>query len=286
LTKIPRSVPSGLSLPWLLALIGGGMVASMLGMVVVNWVGAVTLGGATWFGSNVVVWVALCLLLAGTEQPRITWVMARSSKQVSFSSVRGVAALPKRELTAAVGVFTLIVWNWAAAFGDATVIFPLAAAALGIVRVVRRSPFSRWQWMGSAMLVGHGMTVALGTTGAATSWVPAATVWFQVLLWWMFTHRAVKREDEGLAARTALTQASYFLADGQFVEAERRVRAALPLAATSEIAAAALEVLAATLAGQLRLAEAERALKGSLELDPTNVEARKRMEEIKRVQMV
>ena len=77
-------MPSGLSLPWLLALIGGGMVASLLGMVVVNWVGAVTLAGAAWFGANLVVWVALCLLLAGTEQPKITWVMARSSKQVSF----------------------------------------------------------------------------------------------------------------------------------------------------------------------------------------------------------
>ena len=84
-----------------------------------------------------------------------------------------------------------------------------------------------------------------------------------------------------------MTRASYFIADGQFSLAEEQVRtAALPLATTKEIAGAALQVLAASLAGQLRLAEAERALKGSLELNPDDEEAKKRMEEIRRVQLV
>ena len=220
------------------------MVVSLLGVLLVNWIGAVTLGGVAWVGANVVVWVALCLLLAGTEQPKITWILARSTRLVEFSRVRGARKLPRWELSAAVCFFALLIGNWLAAFRDGTVVFPLAAAALGVARVVRRAPFSRWQWIGCVLLPLHQFTMAFG--GAPPRSV-AVTVWFEVVLWWMFTHRAVKREDDGLAARMALTKASYSIADGQFVEAERQVRAAMPLATTKEIAAAALQVLAATL---------------------------------------
>ena len=276
-------MPSGLSLPWLLALIGGGFVASLAGLLLVNWIGTITLSGVAWWGGNLVAWAALCFLLAGTEQPKIMWIIARSTRLVEFATSRPAGPLPYREIALAACFFALVIWNWARTFSDSTVLFALAAAALGIARVRRRSPFSRWQWIGAGLLI---LRQAFDAFGPSMAGWPAAATWFEVVLWWLITHRAVKREDDAVAARLALTRASYYIADGQFSLAEEQVRSALPLATTKEIAAAALQVLAASLAPQLRLAEAERALKGSLELNPADEDAKKRIKEIRRIQLV
>src|SRR3954468_12420196 len=111
-------VPSGLIGPWLLALIGGGFVASMLALLLVRTIGQVTLDQGYWWGGNLVAWTALMLLLIGTERPRIAWVVARSTRLVEFASAKAAQGLPKRELFTAALFFVLLLWRWMASIPD------------------------------------------------------------------------------------------------------------------------------------------------------------------------
>jgi tetratricopeptide (TPR) repeat protein len=284
LPRRPRTIPGGLSLNLLLGLIGAGFVASMMALGIVRLVGEVTLRGAAWWGFNMVVWAALALLLAGTEQPRILWVMAQSTKVVEFTRKRFQRELPRWELSVAGVFFGLLAANWFRTFGWGTAVLALPAAVAGVVRVVRRAPFSRWQWTGAAVLVARQVAVLAGARSTQASIWMAVSAWVEVALWWLITHGVVKRDDDALLARASLTQASKYIEEGRFELAEQQVRQTLPLAPTAEIASAALQVLAATLAPRLRIAEAKRALEGAAQLDPRNGEARKRIDEINRIQ--
>jgi hypothetical protein len=232
-----------------------------------------------WWCANLGAWLGLYFLLLRGEQPRITWIVQQASRVVAFTRSQK-KPLPAPESLATLVFFALLAWNWWQQWHDWTFALVLLGIVPALLRARRRAPFSSWQWTGAALILAQQATAAY----SANSWT-RVDGFLAVILWWMVTHRAPKREDDALAARLALSRAMDHLAKDQFLLAEAQVRGMLPLATNQEIASTALAMLAAALVSQARLAEATRALEGSIAVDPANEEARKQLDDLRKAQL-